>query len=142
MRSWPGCRRRACKNTRSADNGTRQTRALKNASSVVVCTADHCTYHRGPALETHVHVVTAIEAFQAWHTPWTFFDSVCAALQAQDRPLLQQVWAAACGPSLWRGNAPLAVMIDAVQTALATRYPWLSSRACGQLARAAAYAWR
>lgn len=93
-------------------------------------------------MNTPVHVVTAIEAFQAWHTPWTFFDSVCAALQAQDRPLLQQVWAAACDPSLWRGNAPLAVMIDAVQTALATRYPWLSLRACGQLARAAAYAWR
>lgn len=93
-------------------------------------------------MNTPVHVVTAIEAFQAWHTPWTFFDSVCAALQAQDRPLLQQVWAAACDPQLWRGNEPLAVMIDAVQTALATRYPWLSSRACGQLARAAAYAWR
>ncbi|APP77805.1 hypothetical protein BJD12_11805 [Xanthomonas vesicatoria ATCC 35937] len=91
-----------------------------------------------------LRVVTAIESFERWSAPWTFFDTVHATpqLTAEDRLLLQQVWSVACDAERWTSSPALDAGAAATESALTTRFAWLPPQACRQLARAASYAWR
>ncbi|MCD7099012.1 hypothetical protein [Stenotrophomonas sp. MMGLT7] len=90
------------------------------------------------------NVAKAIESFDSWGTPWQFFASVSAfpALGDDDHQLLETAWASACNRNIWLSMDNLASGVAAAEAALSERFPWLSSLACQQLARAAAYQWR
>lgn len=90
------------------------------------------------------NVVKAIESFDSWSTPWTFFATASAfpSLGTDDRQLLEQAWTSACDRDMWISIDNLASGAAAVEDALSERFPWLSPLARRQLARAAAYEWR
>ncbi|KGU50819.1 hypothetical protein NY99_21375 [Xanthomonas phaseoli pv. phaseoli] len=85
-----------------------------------------------------------LESFDRSHAPWTFIQPVRAAdhLDAGDRVLLDQAWAAACRADHWMSARTLDAGAAAAEHALSKRVAWLSPLACRQLARAASYAWR
>ncbi|ASL02634.1 hypothetical protein XcvCFBP7113P_21945 [Xanthomonas citri pv. vignicola] len=88
-------------------------------------------------------LVGALESFDRWHAPWTFIQAVRADhLDAGDRVLLDQAWAAACHADHWMSACTLDAGAAAAEHALSTRFAWLSPLACRHLARAASYAWR
>ncbi|RFF36961.1 hypothetical protein DZD52_19260 [Xanthomonas nasturtii] len=89
-------------------------------------------------------VVIALESFDSWHAPWAFIAAVRAAphLDADDRALLEQVWAAACDADHWMSACTPDAGVAAAESALANGFTGLSPLACRQLARAASYEWR
>jgi hypothetical protein len=95
-------------------------------------------------MEGSVKVVKAIEDFQSWQKPGSFFATVSAnqELQGADRLALQQLWAAACDRNLWLSAESLVAGVAASEADLGRRFPWLSGLARQQLARAASYQWR
>ena len=98
----------------------------------------------GAAVKNAEGVVAAIESYSAWSAPWSFVTSVSAALASgqESQDLLEQVWSAACHPSIWAEADSLASGAAAAERALGHAYPWLSGLARRQLAKAAAYQWR
>ena len=89
-------------------------------------------------------LVEAIERFNSWGTPWEFFRSVAAdpTLNEAERIQLNEIWTVTCDSSVWLAAANLSAGVNTTVSALAGRFPWLSTLACQQLARGASYDWR
>jgi hypothetical protein len=90
------------------------------------------------------NVVQAIESFDSWSTPWEFYPNVLAfpALNDADRESLEQAWSAACDQNVWLSTDSLVAGVAATEAVLGERFPFLSTLARQQLARAASYQWR
>ena len=89
------------------------------------------------------NLIDAIERYDDWGRPWAFYDTVASdgSLDDADRRELATVWAAVCEYRLW-ASGRLSEATARAEIALASSVPWLSPRACRQLANAAAYQWR
>jgi hypothetical protein len=102
------------------------------------------TLASGAALDNLANVVSAIERFDSWSTPWMFHSDISASsdLNDADRKWFEKVWSVACNPETWSSTDSLVMGIAAIETTLSERFPILSGLACRQLARAASYQWR
>lgn len=95
-------------------------------------------------MDMHRKLVSAIEAFDRWDQPWLFYESVSAtpSLDANDRERLQRIWGTAIEAEDWLESGGIADGCSLADARLASRFPWLSTRARRQLVNGASYQWQ
>lgn len=95
-------------------------------------------------MDCHRDLISAIESFDCWEQPWTFYESVSSlpTLDSNDRETLNRVWEVAMESEGWRASKDFADASSLANARLASGFPWLTTVARRQLVNGASYQWR
>jgi hypothetical protein len=88
-------------------------------------------------------VNSAIEAFDNWHQPWTFYDSVIAYAEFGEieRNTIDAIWLQVCDKSIWLSGT-IQECCMCIEKVISKNFPWLSVQARKQVINGAAYQWK
>ena len=87
-------------------------------------------------------LLAAIESFDDWNRPWTFYPTVIQLVSAADSERFETIWSAATSEGLWVTRDDLCKSAEEAEIFIAEKFTELSAKAVRQVVNGAAYQWR
>lgn len=87
-------------------------------------------------------LLEAIESFDDWNRPWTFYPTVTQSVSVADSERFEAIWSAATSADLWVTRDDFCKTADKAEIYIAEKFTELSSKAVKQVVNGAAYKWR